>query len=118
AALEVAAAGGHHLLMVGPPGAGKTLLAERLPGILPRLAPQEALDVSAIHSVLGVLPAGGGLLTRPPFVAPHHNASMASVVGGGSGTVRPGAVSRAHRGVLFMDEAPEFRRDVLDALRQ
>ncbi|MGC5584025.1 YifB family Mg chelatase-like AAA ATPase [Ornithinimicrobium sp. W1665] len=118
AALEVAAAGGHHLLMVGPPGAGKTLLAERLPGILPPLTPQDALDVSAIHSVLGVLPAGGGLLTRPPFVAPHHHASMAAVVGGGSGTVRPGAVSRAHRGVLFLDEAPEFRRDVLDALRQ
>ncbi|HSP59818.1 MAG TPA: YifB family Mg chelatase-like AAA ATPase [Ornithinimicrobium sp.] len=118
AALEVAAAGGHHLLMVGPPGAGKTLLAERLPGILPPLLPQDALDVSAIHSVLGILPAGGGLLARPPFVAPHHNASMAAVVGGGSGTVRPGAVSRAHRGVLFLDEAPEFRRDVLDALRQ
>ncbi|MFB9730741.1 YifB family Mg chelatase-like AAA ATPase [Ornithinimicrobium kibberense] len=118
AALEVAAAGGHHLLMVGPPGAGKTLLAERLPGILPALTPQDALDVSAVHSVLGALPAGGGLLTRPPFVAPHHNASMAAVVGGGSGTVRPGAVSRAHRGVLFLDEAPEFRRDVLDALRQ
>ena len=117
-ALEIAAAGGHHLLLVGPPGAGKTMLAERLPGILPELGPEDALAVTAIHSVLGALPTDDSLVDRPPFVAPHHTASTAAVVGGGSRAVRPGAVSRAHHGVLFLDEAPEFRRDVLDALRQ
>lgn len=109
-ALEVAAAGGHHMAMVGPPGAGKTMLAERLPGLLPALPIDDALQVTAVHSVLGVLGAGGEgcspLVTHAPFVAPHHGASMASIVGGGSGRVRPGAVSRAHRGVLFMDESP------------
>lgn len=116
-ALEVAAAGGHHLAMTGPPGAGKTMIAERLPGLLPPLTREQALEVTAIHSVLGALP-DQVLIERPPFVAPHHGASMPAVVGGGSGRVRPGAVSRAHRGVMFLDECPEFRRDVLDALRQ
>lgn len=116
-AIEVAAAGGHHMAMVGPPGAGKTMIAERLAGILPPLGRDEALEVTAIHSVLGAL-GSEVLIDRPPFVAPHHGASMAAVIGGGSGPIRPGAVSRAHRGVLFLDESPEFRRDVLDALRQ
>lgn len=116
-ALEVAAAGGHHLGMIGPPGAGKTMIAERLPGLLPPLTREQALEVTAIHSVLGALPEQV-LIEQPPFVAPHHGASMPAVVGGGSGRVRPGAVSRAHCGVLFLDECPEFRRDVLDALRQ
>ena len=118
AMIEVAAAGGHHLLMVGPPGAGKTMLAERLPGVLPPLDRSSAIDVTAVHSVAGTLPSGSPLVTRPPFQAPHHTASVASIVGGGSTHVRPGAASLAHRGVLFMDEAPEFAPAVLDALRQ
>jgi magnesium chelatase family protein len=117
-AVEVAAAGGHHLLMTGPPGVGKTMLAERLPGLLPDLTDGEALEVTAIHSVAGRLAPGRPLITRPPYCAPHHTASVAAVVGGGTGIAAPGAASFAHRGVLFLDEAPEFRREALDALRQ
>ncbi|MEU5128887.1 YifB family Mg chelatase-like AAA ATPase [Streptomyces mobaraensis] len=117
-ALEVSAAGRHHLFLLGPPGAGKTMLAERLPGLLPPLTPEESLEVTAVHSVAGTLPAGRPLVARPPYCAPHHSASMASLVGGGSGMPRPGAVSLAHRGVLFLDEAPECSPRVLDALRQ
>ncbi len=117
-AAEVCAAGGHHLSLLGPPGAGKTMLAERIPTILPRLDTAAALEVTAIHSVAGTLPAKVPLLTDPPFLAPHHTATKAAIVGGGSGVIRPGSASLAHRGVLFLDEAPEFARDVLDALRQ
>ena len=117
-ALEVAAAGGHHLLFVGPPGAGKTMLAERLPGLLPELPPAAALEVTTVHSVAGALRPGVPLVTRPPFQSPHHTATAAAVVGGGSGIPRPGAASLAHRGVLFLDEAPEFAARVLDALRE
>ncbi|WP_211240241.1 YifB family Mg chelatase-like AAA ATPase, partial [Promicromonospora kroppenstedtii] len=118
AALEVAAAGGHHLLLVGPPGAGKTMLASRLPGILPDLTDREAVEVTAVHSVAGTFDPGGGLIRRPPYEDPHHTATQAAVVGGGSGIPRPGAVSRAHRGILFLDEAPEFGARVLETLRQ
>jgi magnesium chelatase family protein len=117
-ALEVAAAGAHHLLLSGPPGAGKTMLAERLPGLLPDLADTEAMEVTAIHSLCALPTAAVQLVRRPPFENPHHSATAAAIIGGGSGLPRPGAASRAHRGVLFLDEAPEYERRVLDALRQ
>ena len=117
-AAEICAAGGHHLSLLGPPGAGKTMLAERIPTILPPLDRPAALEVTAIHSVAGTLPPGSPLLAEPPYCAPHHTATKAAIVGGGSGVIRPGAASLAHRGCLFLDEAPEFGRDVLDALRQ
>jgi magnesium chelatase family protein len=116
-AIEVAAAGGHNVFLIGPPGSGKTMLAERLPGLLPDLSTGDSLEVSALHSMAGVLPADGGLVVRPPFVAPHHSASLVSLVGGGSGVPRPGAISCAHRGTLFIDEAAEMHRQTLDALR-
>ena len=115
-AAEVAAAGGHHMLLHGPPGVGKTMLAKRMPGIMPELTTADALEVSAIHSLAGVA-LNGGLIRRPPFSDPHHNATMAAMVGGGSRLARPGAISLAHRGVLFLDEAPEFSSQVMEALR-
>ena len=116
-ALEITSAGGHNLLFVGPPGAGKTMMARRLPGILPPLTFEEALEVTAVHSVAGLLPRGTGLLTERPFRAPHHTISDVALIGGGA-QVRPGEVSLAHEGVLFLDEMLEFTRHVLEALRQ
>jgi magnesium chelatase family protein len=117
-ALEIAAAGSHHLFLLGSPGAGKTMLAERLPGLLPELDDAQALEVTAVHSVAGALTGQASLVRRPPFQAPHHTASVAALVGGGSGLAAPGAISLAHNGVLFLDEAPEFHPQALESLRQ
>lgn len=117
-ALEIAAAGGHNLLMIGPPGAGKTMLARRLPGILPPMTPDEALDVTHVWSVAGLLPAEEPLIATRPFRSPHHHASPAAIIGGGSPYPHPGEVSLAHNGVLFLDEIPLFSRAILEGLRQ
>ena len=115
AAMEVAAAGGHHVFLLGEPGSGKTMLASRLPTILPDLDPDTALVTTSLHSVAGLVPTGTALVTRPPFQAPHHSVTMAALIGGGSRTLTPGAVSLAHGGILFLDEAAEFAPSVLDS---
>ncbi|MDL9936247.1 YifB family Mg chelatase-like AAA ATPase [Gordonia sp. ABSL1-1] len=117
-ALEIAAAGAHHVLMTGSPGIGKTMLARRMPGILPSLATEESLEVTAIHSLTGSLSPGHPLITEPPFIAPHHSSTVTALLGGGTGFAQPGALSKAHRGVLFLDECAEMGSKVLDSLRQ
>ncbi len=117
-ALEVAVAGGHHLMLSGPKGAGKTTLAERIPGLMPDLSLEESLELTALMSLAGTLVPGQGLVTRPPFVAPHHSSSRTSLLGGGSGRVRPGELSKAHTGAVFLDEFPLFHSDIIEALRQ
>lgn len=116
-ALEVAAAGGHHLLLLGEPGCGKTMMASRLPGLLPPLTREESIDVTVIHSAAGLIETGRGWISRPPFRSPHHSVTSAGLVGGGS-RIAPGEASLAHRGILFLDELAEFRPAVLEALRQ
>jgi magnesium chelatase family protein len=116
-ALEIAAAGGHNALLVGPPGCGKTMLARRLPSVLPAMSPNEALDVTKIYSVAGLLESGAGIVARRPFRSPHHTASQIALCGGGA-TPRPGEISLAHHGVLFLDELPEFSRSALEVMRQ
>jgi len=117
-AIEVAAAGGHHILLEGPKGCGKTSIAERIPTILPDLEPEVAVELMAVQSLAGVLDPGRGVVRRPPFAAPHHDASRVGIVGGGTGRIRPGEISLAHGGVLFLDEFPMFRADVIEALRE
>ena len=114
----IAAAGFHNLLMMGPPGVGKSMIAGRIPGILPPLTLEESLEVTSIYSVAGLLPSGKALITERPFYAPHHNVTEAALIGGGTSVPRPGMVSLAHRGVLFLDELPQFQRAVLDSMRQ